>query len=82
MPPKIPQEDPGEQVVQKTNVALCDNLIGAAQDFLQNIPYSQRPLLRDMIKMMGLARRAAEAPFEEVELQNVFLHMAIGGMST
>jgi hypothetical protein len=44
MPPKLPQEDPGEQIEQRTNVALCDNLIEAARDFLQDVPPSQRPL--------------------------------------
>jgi hypothetical protein len=30
---------------------------------------------------MELARRAAEVPLEEAELQRVFSNMAIGGMS-
>jgi hypothetical protein len=83
MPPKLPQKDPGEQIEREMNVALCDNLIEAAQAFLQYIPPSQNPLWRHMIKMMGLARRAAlaEVPFEEAELQRVFSDMAIGGTS-
>src|ERR1019366_7257567 len=78
MPPKLPQEDPGKQVEQIANVALCDSLIGAARDFLSDVPSSQRPLWMDMIKMMELARRAAELPFEEAELQRVFSNMTIG----
>jgi hypothetical protein len=81
MPPKLRQNDPGEQIEREMNVALCDNLIGAAQAFLQDIPPSQHPLWKHMIKMMGLVRRAAEVPFEEAELQRVFSDMAIGGMS-
>ena len=81
MPPRLPQEDPGEQINQRMNVALCDSLIEAARCFLQDIPSSQCPLWRDLIKMMELARRAAEVPFEEAELQRIFSNMAIGGMS-
>jgi hypothetical protein len=81
MPPKLPQKHPGEQIERKMNVALCDNLIGAAEDFLQDIPPSQHPLWKHMIKMMGLARRAAEFPFDEAELRREFSDMAIGGMS-
>lgn len=81
MPPQLPQKDPGEQIEREINVALCDNLIEAAKAFLQNIPPSQHPLWEKMIKMMGLARRAAEVPFEEAELGGVLSEMAIGGMS-
>jgi|SRR6267154_4222051 len=83
MPPKLPQKDPGEQIPeieQEMNVALCDNLIGAAQAFLQAIPRSQHPLWKHMIKMMRLARRAAEVPFNEAEVRRVFSDMEIGGM--
>lgn len=86
MPPKLPQEDPGDAIVQKTNVALCDHLIGASQvffqDVLQNVSPSQRSLWENMIKMIKLARRAADVPFKEAELQGVFSNMAIRGMST
>jgi hypothetical protein len=81
MPPKLPQKDPGEQIEREMNVVLCDNLIGAARDFLQDIPSSQRPLWDHMIKMMDLARRAAKVPFEEAGLRRVLSDMAIGGMS-
>jgi len=81
MPPKLPQKDPGEQIQREMNVALCDYLIGAARDFLQDIHPSQHPLWMRMIKMIYLARRAAEVPFEEAELRRVFSDMAIGGMS-
>ena len=81
MPPKLRQKDPGEQIEQEMNVTLCDNLIGAAQAFLQDIPPSQHPLWKRMIKMMGLARRAAEVPFEEAKLRRIFSDMATGGMS-
>jgi hypothetical protein len=80
MPPKLSQEDPGEQIEREMNVALCDNLIEAAQAF-QHIPPSQHSLWEHMIKMMSLARRAAKVPFEEAELRRVFSDMAIGGMS-
>ena len=79
-PPKLPQKEPSEEIKQKTNVALCNCLIRAARDFLQDVPSSQRPLWRHMIKMMELARRAAEVPLEEADLQRVFSNMAIGGM--
>ncbi|KAH9980607.1 hypothetical protein BJV74DRAFT_898252 [Russula compacta] len=76
MPPKLPQVDPGEQTEQKTNVALCDNLIGAATDFIESLPASKRPLWMHIIKMMELARRA---PFVEADLQHTLSNMAIGG---
>ena len=81
MPPKLPQEDPGEEVEQGVNVVLCNNLIQAAQDFLPVVSTSERPLWMHMIKMMELARCAAEGPFAEAELQRVFSNMAIGGLS-
>ena len=79
MPPKLPQEDPGDQITQKTNVALCDNLLEAARDFLPEVPPSQRSLWMHMIKMMELAR-AVEVSLEEDGLQHIFSNMAIGGM--
>ena len=84
MPPKLPQEDPGDQIKQRTDVALCDNLLEVARDFLRvpDVPSSQCPLWIHMIKMMELARRAVEVPLEEVGLQDIFSNMAIGGMST
>ncbi len=81
MPPKLPQEDPSEQMEQSTNAALCDKLLAAAQDFFQDVPTSQRSLWKHMIKMMELARGAAKVPLEEASLQHVFSSMAIGGMS-
>jgi len=66
---------------QKVNVALCDNLIEAAQDFIQNVHPSQSPLWTHMIKMMKLTRQAATASFKEADLQRVFSDMAIGGTS-
>ena len=76
MPPELPQEEPEEQTVRETNVALCHILIEAALDFLQDVPSSQH-----VIKMIELARRAAEIPYEEAELQSIFSNMTIGGMS-
>jgi hypothetical protein len=80
MPPKLPQKHPGKEIERKTNVALCDSLIGAAQDFLQNLPSSQHVLWMPMIKMMELARRAADIPFEEADLQHTLSNLAIGGI--
>jgi hypothetical protein len=79
MPPKLPQKHPGGEIEQKINVALCDNLIEAAQDFLRNIPSSRSSLWMRMIKMMESARRAATVPFVEAELQHVLSDMTIGG---
>jgi len=81
MPPKLPQEHPGEQMEQRTNVALCDKLLEAAREFFQYVPTSQRSLWKHMIKMMELARGTAKVPLEEASLQHVFSSMAIGGMS-
>jgi hypothetical protein len=81
MPPKLPQEDPGDQIKQRTDVALCDNLLEVARDFLPDVPSSQCSLWMHMIKMMELVRRAIEVPLEEAGLQRVFSNMAIGGMS-
>jgi hypothetical protein len=81
MPPKLPQEDPGDQIKQRTDVALCDNLLEVARDFLPDVPSSQCSLWMHMIKMMELVRRAIEVPLEEAGLQLVFSNMAIGGMS-
>jgi len=79
MPPKLPQEDPGDQIKQRTDVALCDNLLEVARYFLPDIPSSQSSWVH-MIKMMELARSAVEVPLEEAVLQDVFSNMAIGGM--
>lgn len=79
MPPKLPRIYPDKWEEQQTNVSLCNNLIEAAQGFLQFLPPSESPLWTQMIKMMGLARRAAEAPLNEVDLQHVLSDMAIGG---
>ena len=81
MPPKLPQKAPGDDVEKKVNVALCDNLIEAAQDFIQHVPPSQSPLWTCMIKMMQLACRAATASFKEADLQRAFSDMVIGGTS-
>jgi len=81
MPPKLPQEYPGKRKERKTNVALCNSLIEAAQDFLQFLPPSEGPLWMQMIKMIELARRAAKAPFNKVDLQRVLSDMDIGGTS-
>jgi len=81
MPPKLPQEAPDEDTEQEVNVALCDNLVEAAQDFIQNVPPSQSPLWTCMIKMIQMARRASTASFKEADLQRVFSEMAIGGTS-
>lgn len=86
MPPKLPQKEPDEQIVRETNVALCDNLIRAAQDFLQAVPSSEHPLWMNMINMIELARHAAAAEVsrKKADLQHVFSNMASGlkgGMS-
>jgi len=82
MPPKLPQEDPGEDIEQKTNVALCNNLIEAAQKFLQSLPASESPLWIRMIKTLELVRLAATVPFNGANLQRVLSYMTIGGTST
>jgi len=79
MPPKLPQQHPGEETERKTNVALCNNLIEAARDFLQIIPPSESPVWMYMVTMMELARRAANAPFKKGDLQRAFSAMALGG---
>jgi hypothetical protein len=79
MPPKLPQEDPGEDKEQGINVALCDNLIDAAQDFLRLLPPLQYPSWMRMIKMMEFVRRTAAFPLEEANLQRTLSDMAIGG---
>ena len=80
MPPKLSQEDPGDQIEQRTNLVLCDNLLEAARNFLPDVPSSQISLWTHMINMMELCRRAVEAPLGEAGLQDVFSSMAIGGM--
>ena len=82
LPPKLPQEDPGEDIQQKTNVALCNNLIEAAQKFLQSLPASESPLWIRMIKTLELVRLAATVPFNVADLQRVLSYMIIGGIST
>ena len=81
MPPRLPQEEPEEQMGRKINVALCDNLIEAAQLFRQYLPSSKSPLWMRMIKMMGLVRRASTSTFEEASLQRALSDMSIGGTS-
>ena len=79
MPPVLPQMHPGEQIERKINVALCDSLIEAAQDFRPNLPSSESPLWMHMIKMMELARCAAKAPFKRADLQRALSGLALGG---
>jgi hypothetical protein len=79
MPPKLPQRGPDGETQRKTNVALCDSLIEAAQDFLQIIPSSESPLWEHMIKMIQLPRRAAKAPLKTADLQYALSDMALGG---
>lgn len=81
MPPQLPQEDPGEQIEKEANVALCDSLIDAAQEFREYLTSEQFPLWDTMIKMMKSARLAARAPDQEADLQDVLLDMAIEGPS-
>jgi len=78
MPPKLPQVGPDNDTERKTNVALCDGLIESAQDFLKMLPPSESPLWIHMIKMMELARRAANAPLKEGDLQRMFSDMPLG----
>jgi hypothetical protein len=80
MPPELPQSHPGKRKERKMNVALCNSLIKAAQEFLQFLPASESPLWMHMIKMMELAGRAAKTPFQEVDLQRTLSDMATGGM--
>jgi hypothetical protein len=82
--PMLPQILPRRQESQKeqerkTNVALCDSLVDAAQDFLQFLPPSEGPLWMQMITMIKLARHAVKAPFNDSDLQRVFSDMGIGG---
>ena len=79
MPPELPRDHPGQMIEGETNVALCDSLIDAAQQFLQILPSSESPLWMQMIKMIQSARRAAKFPLKDVELQRVLSDMAIGG---
>jgi hypothetical protein len=80
MPPKLPQVAPDAETDQKINVALCDNLVEAAQEFLRFLPISKGPLWKRMIKMMKLAHRSAKAPLKEVDLRRTLSEMDIGGM--
>ena len=79
MPPRLPQEEPEEQMGRKINVALCDNLIEAAQLFRQYLPSSKSPLWMRMIKMMELVRRTATLPLEEADLQRALSDIATEG---
>lgn len=81
MPPKLPQSGQDEKAERESNVAICHALIEAARNFLQNLPYSQRPQWGHMIKMMESVRRAAKFPFETAELQRTLSNMIIGGAS-
>ena len=81
MPPRLPDEDPGEQIVQEMNVALCDNLIEAAQDFSKYLLSEKSPLWKRMIKAVELVRGAANVPFGEAYLQGILSDMEIEGLS-
>ena len=61
------------------NVALCNTLIQAAQDFLQFLPASESPLWMHMIKMLELVHRAAKTPFTVIDLQLTLSDLAPGG---
>ena len=81
MPPKLPQEDPEGEMERNINVALCDNLIEAAQHFRYYLSSSQFPLWTRMIKMMESVRCAATSRFEEAGLQRILSDIDIGGTS-
>ena len=81
VPPKLPQKNSGEQTEQMVNVALCDSLLEAMQDFLPVVPFPERHSWMHMVKMMELVRFTVEGPFAEAELQHVFSNMEIGGTS-
>jgi hypothetical protein len=81
MPPRLSQEDSGEQIVQEMNVTLCDNLINSAEDVFKYLPSEQYPLWKRMIKMMELVRRAASVPCEVANLQGTLSDMEIEGLS-
>jgi hypothetical protein len=80
MPPKLPQVGPDDETERKTNVALCNSVLEAAQVFLRIIPSSEISLWMRMIKMMEFVRRTAEAPLTEDGLQRALSNMALGGM--
>jgi hypothetical protein len=79
MPPKLPQSHPGEETERTTNVALCNSLIEAAENFLTNLPSSETASWIYMIKMMELVRRAASAPWKDDDLQRALSDMVVGG---
>lgn len=81
MPPKLPQVGQDHGAARELNVAMCDILIEAAQNFLQNLPYSQRPQWGHMIKMMELVRRAAKFPLGIAAVQRTLSDMTDGGAS-
>ena len=81
MPPKPPQEDPEREMERNINMALCDNLIEAAQHFRYYLSSSQFPLWVRMIKVMGSVRCAATSSFEEAGLRRILSDMDIGGTS-
>jgi hypothetical protein len=78
LPPRLPRKN-DKETERKTNIALCDSLIEAAQAFLETIPSSESTLWMHMIKMMEFARRAAKTPFKKADLQRVLSDMALGG---
>jgi hypothetical protein len=63
------------------NIALCNILIEAAQDFAQFVPPSESALWMQMIKMMELARRVAKVSLSEADLQRSMSDMVVGGTS-
>ena len=81
MPPKLPQAAQDHKAEREVNVAICRALIEAARNFLQDLPYSQRPQWGHMIKMMESARLAAKFPLETAELQRTLSSMTVGGAS-
>ncbi|KAH9056907.1 hypothetical protein EDB87DRAFT_1634224 [Lactarius vividus] len=78
MPPKLPQVGQDAKVERESNVAICHVLIEAARNFLQVLPYSQRPQWGHMIKMMESVHQAAKFPFEIAKLQHTLSNMNIG----
>ncbi|KAF8259222.1 hypothetical protein EI94DRAFT_1813682 [Lactarius quietus] len=69
LPPKLPQESPGEDAERESNVVLCHILIHAATAFLQYLSPSQELVWARMLKMMAFIDRAASAPLVEEELE-------------
>ncbi|KAI0275472.1 hypothetical protein BC834DRAFT_853041 [Gloeopeniophorella convolvens] len=75
MPPKLPQEAPGDEAERQMNMTLCHILIQSAQVFLCSLPTPQQPIWVQVIKMLEFVELVTYFPLEKYVLESILSNM-------